>query len=47
MKKIYNLAILPGDGIGPEIMREGFKILKVLKEKYKLRINTTEYDIGG
>ncbi|CAL4044103.1 3-isopropylmalate dehydrogenase [Buchnera aphidicola] len=47
MKKIYKLAILPGDGIGPEIMQEGYKILKVLKKKYRLNINTEEYDIGG
>lgn len=47
MKKIYNLAVLPGDGIGPEIMQEGYKILEILKKKYSLKINIQEYDIGG
>ncbi len=32
MKK-YKIAILPGDGIGPEIMREAVKVLKVIDER--------------
>jgi 3-isopropylmalate dehydrogenase len=47
MKKIYHLAVLPGDGIGPEVMKEGYKILEILKKKYSLKINIQEYDIGG
>ncbi|HXK00673.1 MAG TPA: 3-isopropylmalate dehydrogenase [Buchnera sp. (in: enterobacteria)] len=47
MKKTYHLAILPGDGIGPEIMKEGYKILSILKKKYSLKINIQEYDVGG
>ena len=29
-----NIAVLPGDGIGPEIMNEGVKVMKVVAEKY-------------
>ncbi|BBI01455.1 3-isopropylmalate dehydrogenase (plasmid) [Buchnera aphidicola (Nipponaphis monzeni)] len=47
MKKKYNIAILPGDGIGPEIIREGYKIIKILNEKFHSNINTQEYIIGG
>jgi len=47
MKIEYNLAILPGDGIGPEVMKQGYKILDVLKNVFKLKINCSEYDIGG
>ena len=34
MKK-YKIAILPGDGIGPEIMREAVKVLKLIDERNK------------
>lgn len=29
-----NIAVLSGDGIGPEIMNEGVKVMKVVAEKY-------------
>ncbi|MCW5197209.1 3-isopropylmalate dehydrogenase [Buchnera aphidicola] len=47
MKNSFCIAVLPGDGIGPEIMRQGYKILNILKKKYFLNIITKEYDIGG
>ncbi|XRX42459.1 MAG: 3-isopropylmalate dehydrogenase [Buchnera aphidicola (Eriosoma harunire)] len=47
MNQHYRIAVLPGDGIGPEIMDEGYKILDVIKKKYLLNIYTKEYDIGG
>ncbi|CAL4043004.1 3-isopropylmalate dehydrogenase [Buchnera aphidicola (Anoecia corni)] len=47
MKKEIKLTILPGDGIGPEVMEQGYKILKVLKKKFKLNISHCECDIGG
>ncbi|WP_343190507.1 3-isopropylmalate dehydrogenase (plasmid) [Buchnera aphidicola (Mollitrichosiphum nigrofasciatum)] len=47
MKKKMKIAILPGDGIGPEVMNETYKIINVLKEKFKLNIQTSEYDVGG
>ena len=34
MTKTYKICTLPGDGIGPEIMAEGVKVLKALGEKY-------------
>lgn len=46
-KKTYKIAILPGDGIGPETIREGYKILNVLKKNFNLPIKTQEYLIGG
>ena len=33
MTKTYKICTLPGDGIGPEIMAEGVKVLKALGEK--------------
>ncbi|CAL4320707.1 3-isopropylmalate dehydrogenase [Buchnera aphidicola (Eriosoma grossulariae)] len=47
MNKKYKIAVLSGDGIGPEIMQEGYKILDVVKKKYSLNLDTIEYDIGG
>ncbi|CAL4042819.1 3-isopropylmalate dehydrogenase [Buchnera aphidicola (Phyllaphis fagi)] len=47
MKKFFRIAVLPGDGIGPEVMKQGYKILNILKNKCFLNIITKEYDIGG
>ncbi|ANF17252.1 3-isopropylmalate dehydrogenase [Buchnera aphidicola (Schlechtendalia chinensis)] len=47
MKRKYKIAVLPGDGIGPEIMREGYKILNVLQKNFCMNIETKEYDVGG
>ncbi|OQE43589.1 hypothetical protein PENCOP_c003G07789 [Penicillium coprophilum] len=40
MAKIFNILVLPGDGIGPEIMAEAVKVLKVFEtpeRKFELR----------
>ncbi|QCI27008.1 3-isopropylmalate dehydrogenase (plasmid) [Buchnera aphidicola (Thelaxes californica)] len=47
MKKKHKIAILSGDGIGPEIMQEAYKIIEILKKKFNLPIETSEYDVGG
>ena len=44
MKKI---AVLPGDGIGPEVMDEGIKVLNVVQEKFGLSFEYTFADVGG
>ncbi|AAR99734.1 3-isopropylmalate dehydrogenase [Buchnera aphidicola] len=46
-KKEYRIAVLPGDGIGPEVMQEAYKILNVINKKFDFNIYTNEYDIGG
>ena len=43
----YNIALLPGDGTGPEVMREGVKVLKAAAGRFGVTIETTEYDFGG
>ncbi len=43
----YKIAVLPGDGIGPEIMTETRKVLKAVEEKWNLDISYTEYPVGG
>lgn len=47
MSQSYHIAVLPGDGIGPEVMKQAYKVLDVIREKYHLAITTSEYDVGG
>lgn len=44
---MYNLALIPGDGIGPEIIREGKKVIEAASSHYRLKINWTEYPFGA
>lgn len=41
------IAILAGDGIGPEIMNSAIKVLKVIEKKFKHKFNCIHADIGG
>ncbi len=47
MSKTYKIAVLPGDGTGPEVVREGVKVLQVAAVKFRFKLNLTEYDFGG
>lgn len=47
MSQSYHIAVLPGDGIGPEVMKQAHKVLDVIRKKYQLSITTSEYDVGG
>ena len=42
-----NLAIIAGDGIGPEVVNEGLKVLDAVSKKYDLTFNKTSYDLGA
>ncbi len=43
----YNIALLKGDGIGPEIVSSAVRVLEAVGKKYNHTFNFTEYDIGG
>src|SRR5213079_1820092 len=45
--KSYNIAVIGGDGTGPEVVREAVKVLNVAGNKFDLKLNYTNYDIGG
>src|SRR5260221_10092620 len=45
--KSYNLALIGGDGTGPEVVREAVKVLDVAATKFGLKLNYSKYDIGG
>ena len=47
MSKTHHIAVLPGDGIGPEVMAQAYKILDAVRQRFGLKISTSEYDIGG
>ncbi len=43
----YKLAVLPGDGIGPEIVAEAIKVLDVLRDEFGLALEMETAAIGG
>ena len=46
--KIYQIAVIPGDGIGPEVMHEAVKVLKAVSDlDGSFRFEFTEYPWGG
>lgn len=47
MSKNYQIAVLPGDGIGPEVMVQAQKVIDAINMRFSLNITTKEFDIGG
>ena len=43
----YNIAVIPGDGTGPEVTAEAVKILKTAADKFNFKVEFTEFDFGG
>ena len=44
---MYRIAVIPGDGTGPEVIREGIKVLKALGKRNNFKYETIIYDLGG
>jgi 3-isopropylmalate dehydrogenase len=44
---MIKIAVLPGDGIGPETIKQAIKVLHVTQKKFKFEIEFTEYPMGG
>jgi 3-isopropylmalate dehydrogenase len=47
MAKSYNVALIGGDGTGPEVAAEGVKVVDAASKKYGFKINWVNYDLGG
>ncbi|ACO03648.1 MAG TPA: 3-isopropylmalate dehydrogenase [Persephonella sp.] len=47
MKRTFKIAVLPGDGIGPEIMEAAIEVLNAVSKKYDLQFEYKEGLIGG
>jgi 3-isopropylmalate dehydrogenase len=45
--KSYNVAVIGGDGTGPEVVAEAIKVLDVAAKKFDLKLNYTPFDFGG
>lgn len=45
--KNYQLAVIPGDGIGPEVIAEGLKVLAAAAQKFSFTCTPVRFDFGG
>ncbi len=45
--KSFNLAVIGGDGIGPEVVAEGLKVLDVVAANYGVEFKKVNYDLGA
>lgn len=45
--KTINLAVIAGDGIGPEVVNEGLKVLDAVSKKYDIEFKRTAFDLGA
>jgi len=44
---MHKIAVLAGDGIGPEVMKEAIKVLDAVSRKYSLSFSYKSADVGG
>jgi 3-isopropylmalate dehydrogenase len=44
---VLKIAVIGGDGTGPEVVREGLKVLKEVAAKENFQYTTTDYDLSG
>jgi 3-isopropylmalate dehydrogenase len=47
MSQTFSLAVVPGDGIGPEVVAEGLKVLQAAAAADDVRFDLTQYDLGA
>ncbi len=47
MKNNYKIAVIAGDGTGPEVVREGIKVLTAAQNKFGFGMDFINYDLGG
>lgn len=46
MAKTYRIAVLAGDGIGPEVVAQGLRVLRAVAEPFGFQVATTDYPYG-
>ena len=44
---MHKIAVMPGDGTGPEVVREGLKVMAAAADRFGFAYETTGYDFGG
>jgi 3-isopropylmalate dehydrogenase len=47
MGRSYSIAVVPGDGVGPEVVQEGLKVLKAVSEVEGFALEPVLYPFGG
>lgn len=47
MAATYKIAVLPGDGIGPEVMQQAHKVLDAIETKHAITFEREQHDVGG
>ncbi len=47
MPRTLNIALIPGDGIGTEVVAEAMKVLAAIAPEADLEVTSTEYDLGA
>lgn len=47
MPRTYNIAVIPGDGTGPEVVAEGIKVIEAVSGKAGFNVNFNTFDFGG
>ncbi len=47
MAKTYRIAVIPGDGTGPEVVAEGIKVLDAAAQRFGFALDRTVFDFGG
>ncbi len=47
MAKSYKIAVIGGDGTGPEVANEAVKVLKTAADKFNFKVDLTDFDFGG
>jgi 3-isopropylmalate dehydrogenase len=45
--KTYRIAVIPGDGTGPEVVAEGTKVMDAVAARFGFRTELTHFDFGG
>jgi len=46
-QSVHKIAVIGGDGTGPEVVREGLKVLAAAADRFGFAYETMDYDIGG
>jgi len=47
MAQSYKIAVIGGDGTGPEVVREGLKVMEAAASKFGFTYSTVDFDFGG
>jgi len=46
-KTMYKIAVIPGDGTGPEVVAEGLKVIEAASKKFGFKYETKNFDFSG